>query len=94
MSLALDQIEAQPLLMERLSPYCRERKIERLGDAIERLIRIGVFTEAAPIGSTLIRQGSLSEWRPPEAEASSSAQPWERGGPPPAAEPADGDIPF
>lgn len=89
-ALDLRSIEAQPILRERVA---RARRISA-ADAVERLIRIGLFTEAAPEGSTLIRRGSLPEWSPPEAEASANAQPWERGGPPPTADPEDGDILF
>lgn len=82
MTMSLGQIEAQPLLMERLSRYCRAHKIERLGDAIERLIRIGLMVEAVPIGSTLIRRdGPLPEWgQAPAPELSPRGEPEPEGG--------------
>ena len=74
-------LESQPILRDRIERYAAKRKLP-LGDAIERLVRLGLFTEAAPPGSVLIRNGNGSAW---EAPRPPSRQP----------EPDDGgDIPF
>ena len=71
------QIEAQPILRERIERYRRKRGFVSFADAIESLVRLGLVTEAMPDGSTLIRRGSLPEWRSPET----GRDPWNRGQP-------------
>jgi hypothetical protein len=44
------------------SSYRARHKIASLSDAIERLIRIGLFTETAPHDAQLGRTSDESEW--------------------------------
>jgi hypothetical protein len=45
-----------------LSSYRARHKIASLSDAIERLIRISLFTETAPHDARLVRTSDESEW--------------------------------
>jgi len=51
-----DQVERQAILMDRIGRYRRRHKIASLGDAVERLIRMGLFVDAMPDGSRLVRR--------------------------------------
>jgi hypothetical protein len=53
-------------LIERIERYQRSHNISTLDDAIERLVRIGLFTEAAPTGSQLARRGESVTWSAPD----------------------------
>ena len=77
----LAHIERQPILIDRLERYRRAHKIGSLGEAIEHLIRIGLFTDAAPDGATLMRRGNQVEWSaPPKSDA--ALAPWDPAPPP------------
>jgi hypothetical protein len=64
-SIDLRQLEAQPVLIEWIESYRVKLKLASLADAVERLIRIGLFSEAAPDGSMLVRDGGWTGWTPP-----------------------------
>jgi hypothetical protein len=59
-------IEAQPILVDRIECYRTRHRIATLGEAIERLTRAGLFIDALPDGSTLIRREGRAEWREPD----------------------------
>lgn len=65
---AIAQIEAQVLLVERIERYRRAHGVATIADAIERLVRVGLFTEACPDGSRLVRRGERTEWRAPASD--------------------------
>jgi hypothetical protein len=79
------QIEEQAILRERIERYQRKRGLASIGDAIESLVTLGLFTDAMPDGSTLVRRdGGLAEWREPRQLAGQSGrEPWDRAPPPP-----------
>jgi hypothetical protein len=85
------QVEAQAILRERIERYQRKRGLASRGDAIESLVRLGLFTDAMPDGATLIRRdGGLAEWREPRQLARQSGrEPWDR-----ALSTSDADIAF
>ena len=68
-------IEIQPILLDRIERYRVRHKIATLADAVERLVRVGLFTDAMPSGSTLVRRDGLAaEWRAPDADISRTAK--------------------
>jgi hypothetical protein len=50
------KIEVQAALIERVNRYCAKRGVSSINDAAEALINIGLFIDAAPNGSVLVRR--------------------------------------
>ena len=77
MSGPLAGIEIQPILLDRIERYRARHCIATLGDAVERLVRRVLFTDAMPDGSQLVRRdGFTAEWRtPPDPAISRAAEP-------------------
>lgn len=70
----LDAILTQPILVDRIERYRARHKIATLADAVERLVRVGLFTDAMPDGSQLVRRDGRAEWRAPDASISRAAK--------------------
>jgi hypothetical protein len=89
----LAAIAAQPILHDRIERYRKRHNIETLADAIERLKRAGLFVDAMPDGSILVRRNGLVAWAGPKDNLQ---QPWRRSEPSLEDDepPSDDDVAF
>ena len=62
----LIRIELRSALIERIERYRHKRGVASINDAVEALIRIGLFIDAAPDGAVLMRRDERSELQSPE----------------------------